>query len=168
MIPHADNPIVGVQYFEPLQHDHPHGESDDSHQYFEPLQQDHPHGESDDSVQYFEPLQHDHPHGESDGFNQNYESIPKSHIGESNPDKPESGKLKNRYQHIIPGSIGSIVRGFEIGVTKWFRMNTDIHTVWQRNFYETVIRSPNDYKRISNYILNNPKNWEKDEFNEVK
>ena len=53
MIPHADNPIVGVQYFEPLQHDHPHGESDDSHQYFEPLQHDHPHGESDGFVSIF-------------------------------------------------------------------------------------------------------------------
>lgn len=77
-------------------------------------------------------------------------------------------RLKNRYQHIIPGSIGSIVRGFEIGVTKWFRTNTEIHVVWQRNFYETIIRSPKAYRRISNYIVNNPKNWANDEFNDKK
>lgn len=31
-------------------------------------------------------------------------------------------------------TIGSIVRGFKIGVTKWFRNNTDIYNVWQRNY----------------------------------
>ena len=30
-------------------------------------------------------------------------------------------------------TIGSIVRGFKIGVTKWFRNNTDHKTIWQRN-----------------------------------
>jgi len=40
---------------------------------------------------------------------------------------------QNAYQHIIPKSIGSIIRGFKIGVTKWFRQNTDIYVVWQRN-----------------------------------
>ena len=49
--------------------------------------------------------------------------------------KPSKSK-KNEYQKIIPGSIGSIVRGFKIGVTKWFRCNTDIYKIWQRNYYE--------------------------------
>ena len=35
-------------------------------------------------------------------------------------------------------TIGSIVRGFKIGVTKWFRANTDLHSVWQRNYHEPV------------------------------
>ncbi len=35
-------------------------------------------------------------------------------------------------------TIGSIVRGFKSGVTKWFRQTTDI-VVWQRNYYEHVI-----------------------------
>ena len=43
---------------------------------------------------------------------------------------------QNAYQHIIPRSIGSIIRGFKIGVTKKFRQNTDIYVVWQRNYYE--------------------------------
>ena len=38
---------------------------------------------------------------------------------------------KNEYQKIIPGSIGSIIRGFKIGVTKWFRHNTNMHKIWQ-------------------------------------
>ena len=71
----------------------------------------------------------------------------------------------HKFQHIIPGSIGSIIRGFEIGVTKWFRANTDIYTVWQRNFHDSIIRSPKSIYRITRYIKNNPKNWSRDEFN---
>jgi len=34
------------------------------------------------------------------------------------------------------GERGAGVRGFKIGVTKWMRTNTDVHEVWQRNYYE--------------------------------
>ena len=72
---------------------------------------------------------------------------------------------KNKYQKIIPGSIGSIIRGFKIGVTKWYRRNTDIHTVWQRNFYEHIIRNEDDLNRIREYIINNPLKWKLDNEN---
>lgn len=56
---------------------------------------------------------------------QNFEPL------QNNPQRFEP--QRNAYQHIIPRSIGSIIRGFKIGVTKWFRQNTDIYVVWQRN-----------------------------------
>lgn len=56
-------------------------------------------------------------------------------------------------------SIGSIVRGFKIGVTKWFRQNSNIHSVWQRNYYEHIIRNEIELNKIREYILNNPLNW---------
>ncbi len=68
----------------------------------------------------------------------------------------------NRFQKVIPGSIGSIVRGLKIGVTKWFRQNTDVYTVWQRNYYEHVIRNEQELNSIREYILNNPLRWELD------
>lgn len=37
--------------------------------------------------------------------------------------------------------------------------------LWQRNYYEHVIRDDNDYESIVGYILINPFNWEKDEEN---
>jgi REP element-mobilizing transposase RayT len=37
-------------------------------------------------------------------------------------------------------TISSIVQGFKIGVTKGARQNTDVHIVWQRNYYEHIIR----------------------------
>ncbi|MBC7233822.1 MAG: hypothetical protein H5T68_11355 [Chloroflexi bacterium] len=62
-------------------------------------------------------------------------------------------------------TIGSIVRGFKIGVTKWFRQNTDIYTVWQRNYYEHIIRNDKSLTRIREYIANNPQRWESDREN---
>ena len=55
-------------------------------------------------------------------------------------------------------TIGSIVRGFKIGVTKWFRQNTDIYNVWQRNYYEHIIRNDMELQRVREYIVKNPTN----------
>lgn len=35
--------------------------------------------------------------------------------------------------------------------------------LFQRNYYEHIIRDENDLNRIRQYIINNPANWEKDE-----
>lgn len=36
--------------------------------------------------------------------------------------------------------------------------------IWQRNYYEHIIRNEQAYYRIANYIINNPKNWKEDKF----
>ena len=64
--------------------------------------------------------------------------------------------------HVVTGTIGAIVRGYKIGVTKWCRQNTNIYDVWQRNYYEHIIRDEVDLNRIRKYIHNNPSNWTKD------
>ena len=51
-------------------------------------------------------------------------------------------------------TIGSIVRGFKIGVTKQIGFSP-----WQRNYYEHIIRSELEYLRITNYIIENPLKW---------
>ena len=75
------------------------------------------------------------------------------------------GAPPQRNPSIKPGTsktIGSIVRGFKIGTTKWFREYTDIHAPWQRNYYEHIIRDAIELPRIRQYIMNNPKTWEPD------
>lgn len=72
---------------------------------------------------------------------------------------------QNRYQNVTKASIGSIIRGFKIGATKWFRKNTDIKNVWHRNYYEHVIRNETDLNNIREYIIYNPLKWETDEEN---
>ena len=34
--------------------------------------------------------------------------------------------------------------------------------LWQRNYYEHIIRNDDDYNNIAEYIRNNPQNWTKD------
>lgn len=61
-------------------------------------------------------------------------------------------------------TIGSVVRGFKIGVTKWMRQHTNVYDVWQRNYHEHIIRNEQSYFRISEYIIQNPYKWKDDRF----
>ena len=58
-------------------------------------------------------------------------------------------------------TIGSIVRGFKIGVTKWMRQNTNVYHVWQRDYYDDIIWDSQKYNRIAKYIIDNPLKWGK-------
>ena len=41
-------------------------------------------------------------------------------------------------------------------------------SIWQRNYYEHIIKSEKAFNNISNYIINNPKNWDNDKFINLK
>jgi REP element-mobilizing transposase RayT len=62
-------------------------------------------------------------------------------------------------------TIGSVIRGFKIGVTQWFRQNTTINPVWQRNYYEHIIRNERALHAIRRYISENPLRWPLDRYN---
>ena len=70
----------------------------------------------------------------------------------------------NEFQHIIPRSLGSIIRGFKIGVTKWRRQN-NYDFEWQKNYYDHIIRDKKSLDKIREYIRNNPPQWELDKNN---
>jgi putative transposase len=59
-------------------------------------------------------------------------------------------------------TIGSVIRGFKIGVTKWFRGVVPDGVAWQRSFYDHIGRNEQELFRIRRYIRNNPFNWESD------
>ena len=63
-------------------------------------------------------------------------------------------------------TIGAIIRGYKSAVTKKINIlrNTPGMPVWQRNYYEHIIRNEKSYYRIAEYILNNPLNWREDEY----
>jgi len=99
--------------------------------------------------------------------------------------KQDIGKFQSPSQ-----TIGAIIRGFKGATTK--RINNLIRenrksstgellfapngpkgnlaptcpsgqgSIWQRNYYEHIIRTERAYTNISNYIINNPKNWNND------
>jgi REP element-mobilizing transposase RayT len=91
------------------------------------------------------------------------------------PNKNNGAKINNGANNYSPlpnqpfkspsKTIGSVLRGFKIGVTKWVRQNTDIESVWQRNYYEHIIRNEHSYHTITQYVKNNPAKWTTDKFN---
>lgn len=78
-----------------------------------------------------------------------------------NPGKP---KESTRPNGTIPGSIGAIIQNYKSLTTRKINMilRTQNQTIWQRNYYEHIIRDENDYARIVDYIENNPHSWEDD------
>jgi len=72
---------------------------------------------------------------------------------------------KNQMQDISPkkGALSTIIRSYKSAVTKNARL-TNPHFAWQSRFYDHVIRNPSAFNKISNYIINNPKNWDTDKF----
>jgi REP element-mobilizing transposase RayT len=61
-------------------------------------------------------------------------------------------------------TIGAIVRGYKSSVTKQLNALNFGCSVWQRNYYEHIIRDEQSYKRISEYIINNPNKWSEVKF----
>jgi putative transposase len=61
-------------------------------------------------------------------------------------------------------TIGAIIRGYKSAVTKKMALLGFKEPLWQRNFYEHIIRDESSYLYISNYIINNPAKWKEDTF----
>lgn len=65
------------------------------------------------------------------------------------------------------GSLPTIIRAYKSAVTYAINEMRNTHgaPVWQRNYYEHVIRDQTDLEQIYKYIQFNPIQWEKDEEN---
>jgi putative transposase len=61
-------------------------------------------------------------------------------------------------------TIGAIVRGFKSAVTKKINLHrsTPGVLVWQRNYWEHIVRNERSYFHIATYINNNPATWQTD------
>ena len=90
------------------------------------------------------------------------------------PDNETVGNDRGQPQGIAPTkpkTVGDIVGAFQSIVTVeyirgvkqlgWQPFNGKL---WQRNYYEHIIRDEQSYQRILDYIINNPKNWKDDKF----
>ena len=66
-----------------------------------------------------------------------------------------------------PHSLSTMATGFKGAVTRGIRasLGDNDHDVWQRNFYEHVIRDEKDFDSVYAYILENPQRWHEDRFN---
>jgi REP element-mobilizing transposase RayT len=67
------------------------------------------------------------------------------------------------------GSIPTIVRTYKAAVTRAAGRLAGIpRPIWQRNYYEHIIRDETDHDRIRRYILANPMSWDNDEENPAR
>jgi REP element-mobilizing transposase RayT len=66
-----------------------------------------------------------------------------------------------------PKTLGSIIAGFKSVVTHRINLlrKTPLTPIWQRNYYEHIIRDEENLNRIRQYIIDNPVKWDEDEEN---
>ncbi len=66
--------------------------------------------------------------------------------------------------HVQPGSLGAIVRSYKSAVTRATNLQrqTPGSPVWQRNYYEHIIRDEISLCAIREYIRTNPEKWATD------
>ena len=71
----------------------------------------------------------------------------------------ESERVQNA-RSIISRLVGYI----KMNSSKTIRKQFGEVSVWQRGYYDHVIRDHDDYESLSNYICENPLRWESDRF----
>jgi len=86
--------------------------------------------------------------------------------GQKNSDQSGESSLAPPLQN-SPGSLGAIIRAYKSTTTRL--INGLRHTpgvpVWQRNYYEHIVRDEKEMDAIRQYIQNNPAQWELDQEN---
>jgi REP element-mobilizing transposase RayT len=106
----------------------------------------------------------------SPSFNSNELNISSSNSNELNISLNNSSELHseellgefNSPRRSPSQTIGAIIRGYKSSVTKQLNnlgLSNKNEPLWQRNYYEHIIRDEEDYQRITQYIKNNPAKW---------
>ncbi|HLE23939.1 MAG TPA: transposase [Anaerolineales bacterium] len=78
--------------------------------------------------------------------------------------------LRIRGRGTRPGSLAAIMQSFKSAATRAVNMTqgTQGEHLWQRGYYEHVIRDEEDLNRLRRYIEENPQRWGLDEENPLR
>jgi REP element-mobilizing transposase RayT len=82
-----------------------------------------------------------------------------------------SNQRRDRFRNLSlqQHGLSEIIRGFKTWSAK--RVNKGLGKtgtpIWQRSFYDRIIRDQEELLRIQEYIFNNPIKWEEDEENPI-
>jgi REP-associated tyrosine transposase len=63
------------------------------------------------------------------------------------------------------GSLPTIIRTYKAAVTRCIARKHNATGIWQRNYYEHIIRDEKDLKNKTDYIEANPSLWDEDDNN---
>ncbi|BBM69293.1 transposase [Rhodothermus marinus] len=88
-------------------------------------------------------------------------------VGATHASPLHASPRRNKPRGPAPGSIGAIVGAFKSAVTQRInqRCGTPGTSVWQRNYYEHIIRTERALNAIRRYIAENPLHWHLDRYN---
>ena len=89
------------------------------------------------------------------------------HAPDNAPDQPQLYRQ--------PKSLSSFMAGYKSATITKIDDFIDLHNLpiakfnrgnklWHSNYHDHIIRRDDEYRRIKNYIKNNPKNWNEDKF----
>lgn len=83
--------------------------------------------------------------------------------------RPKNGQPKNRQPQGIAPTVSNIVGAYKSLVANgcleiYKSTNETMGKLWQRNYYEHIIRNEQSYQTISEYIVKNPAKWNEDKF----
>jgi hypothetical protein len=85
---------------------------------------------------------------------------------------PLVGAQNDKPSSESPPSLGDVLGAFKSITTNAYIENVHHQNwqpfslrLWQRNYYETIIRNESHLKAIRDYIVSNPANWPRDEYN---
>ena len=67
--------------------------------------------------------------------------------------------------NVKPGSLGAIVRSYKSAVSYRIHKEYNATGIWQRNYYEHIIRDDKDLQNKTDYIIANPSLWDEDDNN---
>ena len=84
------------------------------------------------------------------------------------PDMSCPGPAREKFGKPVKGSIPTIIRSYKASVTRRIHQELNASGIWQRNYYERIIRNDAEYNRIHVYIESNPANWVMDDEYSVK
>jgi len=75
--------------------------------------------------------------------------------------------LQNHQKGTKPGSLSSIIQNFYSVTTRKINRirKTPGLKLWQRNYFDRIIRNENELNKIREYIINNPLKWHLDKEN---
>lgn len=81
-------------------------------------------------------------------------------------DKCSRGASRSAPTNVKRKQLGRLIGAFKTVSTKQINIlnKTPAARIWQRNFYEHVISDESDLNQIREYIVNNPIQWENDEY----
>ena len=96
-------------------------------------------------------------------------------VGATPRGRPESnGQSHEGQPHGVAPTVGDIVNWYKTMTTneyircvKKFGWSPFPGRLWQRNYYEHIIRDDDDLNRIREYIIYNPAKWDEDDDNPI-